>query len=199
MSQLPPNPYQAHQPTPGPLPPVRMKPASITVFGILNIVFGLLGLCGVVGAVAAFFLPIAPGTELPAAKLMQNEAYRIFMFITIPLGFIATVALVAGGIGMLQDKGWGRTLSVWYAIYTLVSGFIGILVNLFLVMLPTLQMLDGLPAGPEKAGAIGGMVGGTFGGCIGLIFPALLLYFMTRPHVKAYFDSQSTAAGSMAM
>lgn len=199
MSQVPPNPYQAQLPQPQAMPPVQNKPTSITVFGILNIVLGLLGICGLVAAGAAFLIPQPPGSELPATKLMQSEGYRMFMFITIPLGFLATVALIAGGIGMLQDKGWGRTLSLGYAIYTLISGFVGIIVNVFFVMLPTMQIFDELPAGPEKAGAIGGMVGGTFGGCIGLVFPALLLYFMTRPHVKAYFDAQSTAAGSTAM
>ncbi len=187
MSQMPPNPYQAQPPVPGPLPPGQTRPVSVTVFGILNIVFGVLGICGLAAAFGAFFIPPPPGNELPAGNLMQDDTYRIFMYITIPLGFVATVALLAGGIGLLQNKAWGRTLSIGYAIYSLISGFIGLIVNVFLILLPTMQILPQLDPGPEKMGAIVGMIGGTFGGCVGLIFPALLLFFMTRPHVKAFF------------
>ncbi|QEG41193.1 hypothetical protein [Roseimaritima ulvae] len=196
MSQMPPNPYQSQPLPPGALPPAEVKPTSITVFGILNIILGLLGLCGLAAAFAAFFIPTPPGNELPATQLMQNDAYRIFMYITIPLGFIATVALIAGGIGLLQGKGWGRTLSIGYAVYSIISGFLGLIVNVFLIMLPTLRMLPELDPGPEKAGAIGGMVGGTFGGCIGMIFPILLLYFMMRPNVKAYFQESKRGQAS---
>jgi len=43
--------------------------------------------------------------------------------------------------------------------------------------------------GPEAAGAIGGAVGGSIGGCFGLIYPILLLVFMTRPKVVAAVNS----------
>jgi hypothetical protein len=35
--------------------------------------------------------------------------------------------------------------------------------------------------------AIGGAVGGVMGGCFGMIYPILLLIFMTRPKVVAAF------------
>lgn len=42
--------------------------------------------------------------------------------------------------------------------------------------------------GPEAAAAIGGAIGGTVGGCFGLIYPILLLIFMTRPKLVAAFN-----------
>ena len=42
--------------------------------------------------------------------------------------------------------------------------------------------------GPEEVGAVAGIIGGTCGGFIGLIYPVLAIYFMTRPNVKEYLQ-----------
>jgi hypothetical protein len=83
-------------------------------------------------------------------------------------------------------KPWARKLSIAYAIYALVFGVVGIVVNFLFVVRPMLEQAQGRQ-GPEAAGAIGGAFGGTIGGCFGLVYPILLLIFMTRPNVVAAF------------
>lgn len=188
MSQVPPNPYQSNV-AGAPLPPAgSAKPTSITVFGILNIIFGALGICGLSVAVVGLFAPMAAGMELPEDNPMNSPAYRVFTIVTIPLGLVATIVLVAAGVGLLNDKDWGRKFSIGYAIYAIVSGLIGTVLNVVLIMVPMMQQMGG---GEQMAAAVGGMVGGTIGGCIGLIYPALLWYFMTRPHVVNYLRAHS--------
>ena len=58
-------------------------------------------------------------------------------------------------------------------------GMVGMVVNYFLLMRPLLEQAQQMH-GPAAAAAIGGAVGGTIGGCFGLIYPILLLVFMTR-------------------
>lgn len=178
------NPYQTSQPSFAPPPIANSKPTSVTVFGILNIAFALLGLCGLAGSIAMFFIPIDPNLPNPAIELMQgNTAYRAFMIVSIPLGFISTIVLVVGGIGLLTWKKYGRTASIIYGWYAIISMIIGTVVSWVLVFMPMLQQAQ-QANGPEQAGAIGGIIGGSVGGCFGLIYPVLLLYFMSRQDVK---------------
>jgi hypothetical protein len=98
--------------------------------------------------------------------------------------------LLIAGIGLLLMKSWARTLSIIYAIYALVAGVLGLVVNFMFLVRPMLERA-GQQHGPEAAGALGGAIGGTFGGCLGLVYPILLLIFMTRPKLVAAFQPTS--------
>jgi tetrahydromethanopterin S-methyltransferase subunit G len=58
--------------------------------------------------------------------------------------------------------------------------------NFVFMVLPLLNQ-SGHGSSTENATQIGGAIGGTIGGLFGLIYPVLLLIFMTRPKVKAAF------------
>jgi hypothetical protein len=167
------------------LPPKPTRPASVTVFGILNLVFGVLGLCGAAFSAAMFsMMPQNPNMPNPVLELMANNpTYRLFTQVSTGLGFIASIVLIVGGIGLLQAKSFGRTLSIGYSLYAILAGIVGSIANFVFLVGPLLEQAQVAGAGPEQAGAIGGMVGGVFGGCIGLVYPVLLLIFMFRRNV----------------
>lgn len=161
------------------------RPASVTVFGILNIVFAAFGVFGVIASVALFYLPA--DSNNPVIKLIhESPAYAAWLKICIPLGMLTCLVLLTAGIGLLLLKPWARVLSMAYAIYAILFGILGMVVNFVFLVQPMLEQARQQP-GPEAAGAIGGAVGGTIGGCFGLIYPVLLLIFMTRPKVVAAF------------
>ena len=161
------------------------RPTSVTVFGILNIVFAALAILGLIGSIALFFMPV--DSNNPVIKIIhKNAAYAAWLKISIPLGLLSCSALLAAGIGLLRLKSWARTLSIVYAIYAIVFGILGTVVNFFFIIRPMLEQAR-QQHGPEAAGAIGGAIGGTIGGCFGLIYPVLLLIFMLRPNVVAAF------------
>ncbi len=176
------NPYQSpYQPAGSSFPTGNPKPTSVTVFGVLNIAFGLMGLCGVAFSSVIFFIPADAAGPNPILQLMEEyPLYRTFMMVSVGLGLIATLVLIVAGIGLMQFKAYGRLLSLGYAFYAIVSGLVGTVVNFVFVVMPLMEKLGD---GPEAAGAMGGMIGGTIGGLIGLIYPGLLIYFMTRPNV----------------
>jgi hypothetical protein len=107
---------------------------------------------------------------------------------------LTCLVLLAAGIGLLHLKPWARILSMAYAIYAILFGILGMVVNFIFMIQPMLEQAR-QQQGPEAAGAIGGAVGGTIGGCFGLIYPVLLLIFMTRPKVVAAFRPPAPPQG----
>jgi hypothetical protein len=161
------------------------RPAAVTTFGILNIVFAVLGVIGLFGTIAMFSL--ADTSNNPAIKIMrENPAYAAWLKLSIPLGLLGCAALLTAGIGLLRMHNSGRVLSICYAVYAVVVGALGMVLNLVWVFRPLLEQAS-QKQGPEAAGAIGGAVGGSIGGCFGLAYPILLLVFMLRPKIIAAF------------
>jgi hypothetical protein len=182
------NPFQSPAPGPSGPVPTGTRPTSLLVLGILNIVFGVLGLCGTAASSAMFFveMPQDPGMPNPALELIRSDStYRLIMQTMIVLGCLASLALLVGGIGLLLVKAWGRTLSIGYAWYAIVAVVAGLLVNWLYLLQPMLS--QGEAGGLGQAAAIGGAVGGMISGCFSVIYPVMLLIFMYRPAVRAAF------------
>ena len=161
------------------------RPTSVTVFGILNIVFGVLGFCCLPLSAAAFFMP-HDSPVMQSNPVMQvidtNAGYRAFLLGSIVVGMIFIIMLLIGGIGLLINKAWGRTLSLVYAYYAIASAVVGMVVNLA-VLAPALAQ--------QQAGLL---VNSICGGVIGLIYPVLLLVFMYRRATIDFFSGVSTGA-----
>jgi hypothetical protein len=188
-----PNPYRS------PLAPAAAspsaRPASLIVFGILNILFGVLGLCGTAGSSAMFFvqLPRDPAIPNPMLDLLDsNPTFRLFMQVTIVLGGLASLVLLAAGIGLLLTKAWGRTLSVGYAWYAIVAAIIGTVVNWVYLIQPLMAAMKDVE-GPAAMGVVGGAVGGLLGGLFSLVYPVVLLVFMNRSAVRAALAPREVA------
>jgi hypothetical protein len=110
--------------------------------------------------------------------------------LSIALGAVVCVVLLAAGIGLLRLRPWARMASIIYAIYAILMGLVGMVVNYYFLVQPMLAQAQ-QKQGAEAAGAIGGAIGGCIGGCFGLIYPILLLIFMTRANVVAAFRPTS--------
>ncbi len=164
------------------------RPTAVTVFGVLNLVFGVLGVCGVgfslVGLVMA-----TPGTN-PVYDLMRSSPILLYWtYASSALGALFVGVLIASGIGLLLNRGWGRLLSLAYAAFTILFGLLGLVVNVVFLFPGLMELADS--SRPEvMGGAIGGMVGGVVGGCVGLIYPVVLIVFMTRKSIVEHFAGQ---------
>lgn len=163
------------------------RPTSVTVFGILNIVFAALGFFGVLAMGALLFLPQPANSPNPVIQLIHdNSAYAAWVEISTVLGAFSISVLLVAGIGLLKMRSWARILSIVYAIYSIVMIIVSTVVNFFLLVQPLLAQAKS-QSGPAAAGAIGGAIGGTIGGCFGVIYPICLLVFMLLPKVSAAF------------
>jgi hypothetical protein len=181
MSQ-PLNPYQVTA-DPGPNESgtdERPYPLSVKVFGILNLVFAVWGLLGL-GFSAAMMVAASSGyfPSNPAYEALNESVFfTVYNYAMTAAGFVATVVLAAAGIGLLKGRNYGRVLSIGYAVYAIVSAILGMLVNA-IFLFPT--MFD--QGNASTATITGAVVGTVIGGLIGLIYPVLLLVFMTRSNV----------------
>ena len=162
------------------------RPVSTLVLGILNLVFGAMGLLGIAMTIAMMFIPQpkSPNPNPFMRLIQENEGYALFMKISVPLGLVASVVLLLAGVGLLRLRLWGRHLSIGYAIYAIIAAVVGAAANCYFLM-PLLEKASRMPAGPEQMGLIVGAISGMVGGCVGILYPAILLFFMFRPNVVA--------------
>jgi hypothetical protein len=150
------------------------KPTSVTVFGILNIIFGGLGL---------LCTPIVTALELGSTytEMETTTTYTAWNLAGSCIGFGFSIWLLALGIGLLMMKSWARRGSIIYSIAFIIWIFLGVGIEVAALSLDWIII-------PESQIPlfIGWMCCGF---CGGLIYPILLLIFMLTPKVKAAFEA----------
>lgn len=189
-----PNPYQSV--TVPSAEPQTVKPVSMTVFGILNLVFGLMGLCGVAFASAQWAL-MSTGQMAtnPIWEQMNSQAtYAGLRIVLLGVGFIFTIVLVVAGVGLLNGKPYGRTLSMAYGIYGIIASVVEFVVNAIFLTGPLIEQADTMPEGPERIGIIVGAVSVTVGSLCSLAYPIILLIFMMRAPLVNYMRGRQQPA-----
>ena len=165
-----PNPYSVVHDAP--------KPASIKVFGILNIIFGSLGLvCGGFGFLVLVVMQSSSemGDVIQSAISTQySEGYMTFIMFAAVIGLLLSIFLLTCGIGLLKERNWGRTCSLGYAVLGIIHATVNAIGSVIFAQ-----------AGPAAMGpvAIGASVGAIIGTAIGVIYPICILIFLTRPNV----------------
>ncbi len=165
------------------------RPTSVLVLGVLNLVFGVIGVLGMFGS-AAILLGMNPSN--PMNRILESsDFYRYYLWGSFVLGLFAVIVLLAAGVGLVMSKAWARPAAIGYGIYAIAMGLVGQIVNAVFVVGPLLNMASA-GGGPENIGAAAGAIGGTLGGCVGLVYPVVLLVFMFRKNVVEFFQSSRT-------
>jgi hypothetical protein len=152
--------------------PIPERPTAVTVFGVLNIVFGALGLLSMP---CAMFIGLA---MLPSIMNPTRTA-KAWLLLSNLIGFVCAIILLIVGIGLLRLKVWARKWAVGYGWFAIVWGVIGMIINVILMTSGAYEYSH-----DAARGAMGGMIGGAVGGLIGLVYPILLVVFMRKPNVK---------------
>jgi len=152
------------------MPDGRDRPTALTVFGVLNIVFG--GIIALVALGSLVFALIRPA-ETPI---------RVWGYVGNSLSLKGAIVLIAAGAGLLRLRSWARIASlVWAAFY---------IVFICINAVVTIMIMPGLVAQQPGAQSLPpGMVdtfvvlGGIFGACFWIIYPVVLIIFMMRRSV----------------
>jgi hypothetical protein len=159
------------------LPPIVIeKPTSVTVFGVLNCVFG--GLFFVCVPVGFFFVLMAGKTGDTSPEL------NAFDYISLVVVFGLSVWEIITGIGLLKFASWARQGTILYA----VCEIIWVLFNIVMHFTSAGQMT--VPDGTQEVQMgyqAGYYIGQWCGFIFTLIYPVLLLIFMNTRKVKAAF------------
>ena len=97
---------------------MRERPVSVTIFGILNIGFGLLGLVGLLTQnLFESFATQAPNPSLSSImafldEMNKNPTFILWRNISVPLEGLASLVLLVSGIGLILLKNWARDLDI---------------------------------------------------------------------------------------
>ena len=167
---MPENPYQPsmeYGADPDFVPPVRSttaRPMAVTIFGILNLVFGAFGLMGFVFSMAA------------AANIANANGMGIYYLVSVVYSLVTSILLIVAGIGLLRWKPWGRRTSIIYG-WTSIAGT----VLMAILQYFTIWNNEGFQGAGSWALLIGVGVGIVFQ----CIYPGILLAFMYGPTVSS--------------
>lgn len=159
------------------------RPTSVTVFGVLCIVFGGLALLCLPFSVFVTLRMPNPMYEIPG--------FKPWMVFSSFLGLGAAIWQLTTGVGLLRLRTWARKSAVAYGWFAIVFGIIGIVVNLVIVLPGMREAMGGNSEPAAAAGMMGGMIGGIGGGLIGMIYPILLIIFMSKRHVVEAFSRKA--------
>ena len=184
------NPYQPPAAVIEPLDPsLPVRPTAVTVFGVLNLLFGTFGVCCLGFSAATMFMSFGPEMtkeNVPLQLMEESPLYRNFNRMEMVLGIVASMVLIVAGIGLLRLRPWGRKLSIGYGTYAIAMDVFTSIVNLGFVF-PILFQKAEAASGLAVAAVWIALAGGIAGSLMGLTYSGLLLYFMYRPNVVAAF------------
>jgi len=186
------NPYEPPRaPATEPRPAPAQGPAKpglttgVQATAVAEIFFGGMGLLG--APLALFFRGMARDpVSMRIQEITWEGALGGWTRVSLGLGTLLAVVLLASGIGVLKRKAWARRSGIAYACVSLAMQVIGLAMTV-LVLFPALDALAEQYAYDRTASAavMGGRIGGAFGGLFALILPIAVLVVMTRPGVKA--------------
>lgn len=155
------------------------RPTSIRVFGILNMVFGSIGVLGYLFSALSLF----GDAGIPIINLYGWGMYHFSIGSSIA-SFVLSVIQVVLGISLVKHKPWARSCSVTYGWVAIVVVLITASVSLAVYWSELQQSIDlGLTGWRTQEETISMIYAGV-SGVTGLIYPALLIFFMRRSIVR---------------
>ena len=164
---------------------MRQRPISVTVFGILNIGFGVLKYCGLLFMQVLTHLNLPGNSALTAIK--SDPSAAAWNHFSVVISVLFGIVLIASGIGLLLMQPWSRILAVCYSVAAMLAVLVGAPFSHRLMMRNlTATQWPGVPPGVIEAVA---QVFFAIGIVLSLAYPVLLLVYLTRPRVVEAFNS----------
>jgi hypothetical protein len=156
------------------------RPTSVTVVAIISIIMAGLGILCSPLAIIPYVVDFGPPN--PAIAIVKGNAGNMaFMIITLSMGFLNAILLLAASIACLKLKPWGRTGMIVYAVIALFGVASGTVFNILVVFPALAAARTASPAGAA------GYVGGVGGVIFGMALPVVILIVMRRSNVVAAF------------
>ena len=171
-----------------PRPHDSPRPTSVAVLAGIGIALGSLGmLCKLGNALVSLAMPMPQPNPLIDA-IRDNPTIRTFVMFSALTGTLISMLLLLSSLGSLALKGWGRAGMLAYAALALLMTAVEQTVNSLVVGPEMLRVMrqSGMPQPPGMA-LMSGWVGVAINLLVRLWYPALILYFYNRQHVKEAF------------
>jgi len=142
------------------------RPIGVTIIAILTIIGGIALLIGGLGFIALAGILSLASTEVSSSGSVDIAALDILpMILGIFMVIIGIIYLIVS-YGLLKGKGWA-----W--IVTIIVTIIGLVI----------QIISAVTTGLLSSSLASGLATHI----IGIIISGIIIFYLYRPHVKAYF------------
>ncbi len=195
------SPYQPPASAPPPVPTGGMlEPSSLRVFGILHLI--LAGI-GVIFGISSFFARqtnaffVKSGDPAFEAQVRYMEEVHWVSVVTGIFMLVLAGLLLVAGIKLVRSRPDGVTWSNRYAWTSIATKMVSLVITVAVLLPAMRRMLGGMmpaPSGmpPGSAAAFSNImqivvsVSTVAGPIISCVYPALALFFLSRPRVKEW-------------
>jgi len=148
-------------------PAAQPRPTALTVFGVLNIVFGSLGVLSLPCSLVATFLP--------SEMMHPEEIVIVFNVVAHVVGLVVSIILLVSGIGLLKCKDSARRWAFGYGVFSVIWSIVGTIANMALLGSGAYRMEDE---------AVAFAMGCSCVSLVFLVYPVLLIIFMQKQYIK---------------
>ena len=155
------------------------SPLGVTIIAILTIISGILLLLGGVSLIAIGALISVTHVDTTATTNSQPIA-QFFGVISAAIGSVLLaigIGYLVMFLGLLKGRGWAWTITI-----------ILLLIGIAIQMISTATgAVFNASLGSSSNDATNSVISGIIGGIIGIAIDVVIVYYLYRPHVKAYF------------
>ena len=156
------------------------RPLGVTIIAILTIISGILLLLGGVSLIAIGALISVTHVDTTAATTNSQPIAQFFGVISAAIGSVLLaigIGYLVMFLGLLKGRGWAWTI-------TIILLLIGIAIQM--ISTATGAVFNASLSGSSND-ATNSVISGIIGGIIGIAIDVVIVYYLYRPHVKAYF------------
>jgi hypothetical protein len=194
----------------------RKRPAAVTTLGVLNIVFGSLGLvgslcCGTVfGIVYSAARTPTPGGLNLAEELLNVRPFVTYSIMQMLFSVLLSLLMLISGIGLLTVQNWGRILALITSTLTIFLSFAA-LIYLFVFVNPALEEYQRWanqrinqweqarfgrgfvmrPTPPPMGDPVLVTISSVFNAVLNVGYSVVVIIVLLLPHVSATFSGRS--------
>jgi hypothetical protein len=161
------------------------RPTGVTIIAILAIISGIILLFGglsLIGAGALFSTAPADIPNDPDGPQSMGSFFGMAFLLLGAILLVIGVGYLVMSYGLLKGKGWAWTITI---ILTVISIAVQIVSGITNSMIVASISNDG-----------SSIMSGLIGQIIGISINIVILYYLYRPHVKAFFGKSTQIASS---
>jgi len=142
------------------------RPTGVTVLGVLAILIGLGGIVfgGLLVLAAAVISTLNIAASYPQLSGFSSGTIAIFLAALGVVLLIIGILYLVTGIGFFGGKGWAWTIGMIVSVLSIIANIVQAIIS---------------PSG------VGGAI-------VSIIIPLIIIYYLTRPHVKIFFGKGSS-------
>jgi len=191
---------------------VKKRPPVILVIAILSLIGGSLGL---LGSICGGAMQLAGGNKMFAGgggqqdqeqqKLQEDidkaiekgPGGKLVRYGEMGMDLVLSLLMVIGGIGLLSMQSWARTLTIVYAILSIVNHIFSLIYALAFTIPATNEVIQEFTAKDQQAAQFVSfmrviLIGGAILGFLFIAYPIFVLIAMLRRSIAVAFRGEDT-------